>query len=261
MNRAMRTAASGMQGQQLLVDTIANNIANANTTGFKKSRLAFRSLLYQTMREPGAPTAGTQMSPSGLQVGSGTEVASSQRSFVQGEIESTGGMLDVAIVGEGFFEIAMPSGEIRYTRDGSFQMDGSGQLVTADGFRVEPGINIDQDAVNVTISQDGRVLVQDAAGTISDAGQLRLARFPNPAGLKAMGANLYMATESSGAATQLTPGDAGAGILRHQYRERSNVTVVEELIELIQAQRNYEINSRTIRVSDEMMQQLGNLIR
>jgi flagellar basal-body rod protein FlgG len=261
MIRAMRTAASGMMAQQTQVDTIANNIANVNTASFKKNRVNFRSLLYSTLREPGAATVANQQNPTGLQVGTGTEVSSSIKLFLQGDIEQTGNDLDVAIQGDGFFRIAMGNGEFRYTRDGAFRVDGEGAVVTVDGFRLEPAVSIPPDAEKVIIAQDGTVQVRSGGSDALQArGQIRLTRFPNPAGLRAEGSNFFRETASSGAPTDVTPGDAGAGFLRQAFLERSNVSVVDELIALIQAQRNYEVNSRTIQVSDEMLQQVSNLI-
>jgi len=261
MIRAMRTAASGMLAQQTQVDTIANNIANVNTTGFKSNRVNFRSLLYTTLREPGAATSASQMNPTGLQIGSGTEVSSSIKQFMQGEMEQTGNPLDMMIQGEGFFKIDLGNGEFRYTRDGSFRQDSDGDLVTVDGFKLDPGIKIPDDATNITIGQDGTVQAltagSDTPGTI---GEIRIVRFANPTGLRAEGSNMFRLTASSGPETELSPGDPGAGFLRQGFLERANVSVVNELISLIQAQRNYEVNSRTIRVSDEMLQQVSNLI-
>lgn len=262
MLRAMRTAAAGMQSQQMQVDTIANNIANVNTSGFKKNQLSFRSLLYRTLREPGAPTQGSSVDPTGLQVGSGSEVASSMKLFQQGDLEPTGNPLDIAISGEGFFQITLGNGEVRYTRDGHFRTDANGALVTVDGFLLDPNVNVPADATEISISQDGTVAVTQAGSpTPSIVGNITLVRFPNPAGLKAVGSNLFGETASSGAPTTQTPGQAGTGLIRQAFRERSNVAIVDELIALIEAQRNYEVNSRTIRVSDEMLQQVGNLIR
>ena len=261
MIRAMRTAASGMLAQQTQVDTLANNIANVNTTGFKSNRVNFRSLLYTTLREPGSATGADQMNPTGLQIGSGAEVSSSIKQFVQGELELTGNPLDVAVQGEGFFQIDMGNGEYRYTRDGSFRQDATGALVTVDGYKLDPGITIPDDATSITIGQDGTVQVTIAgADTPSQAGNIQVARFANPAGLRAEGSNFFRLTASSGPEKMLTPGQTGAGLLRQNFLERSNVSVVNELISLIQAQRNYEVNSRTIRVSDEMLQQVSNLI-
>ncbi len=262
MIRAMRTAAAGMQTQQMQVDTIANNIANVNTSGFKKNQLAFRSLLYKTLREPGAPTSGSQIDPTGLQVGSGAEVASSMKIFAQGDLEPTSNPLDVAVSGEGFFQIRLGNGDTRFTRDGAFRTDANGTLVTVDGFPLEPNVTIPPDAIDISVGQDGTVAVTQAGSpTPSIVGNITLVRFPNPAGLKAVGSNLFSETASSGAPTTQTPGQSGTGILRQAFRERSNVSIVDELISLIEAQRNYEVNSRTIRVSDEMMQQAGQMIR
>ena len=261
MIRAMRTAASGMLAQQMQVDTIANNIANVNTTSYKKDALAFRTLLYRTFREPGAVTSGTQMNPTGLQIGSGAEIASSIKLHVQGDLEPTGNEMDVAINGPGFFRVRLGNGEFRYTRDGTFRKDANGDMVTVDGFRLEPPINFPADAETISIAQDGTVTVSQAGGGSKEAGQILLIRFANPSGLKAVGANLFSETLSSGIATPQTPGLNGMGFLRNGFRERSNVQIVDELIELIQAQRNYEVNSRTIRVGDEMLQQVSNLVR
>ena len=262
MIRALRTASTGMQAQQRQVETIANNIANVNTTGFKKNRLAFRSLLYQTYRKPGANLAKNQIDPTGLQVGTGTEVSSSVKSFVQGDLVPTSGQFDVAIKGEGFFGVDAPNGETLYTRDGALRIDSEGTLVTPDGFKLSQQITIPQDALSVSIGSDGTVTYTTASSPQgSAAGQLKLFRFTNPAGLDARGDNYYAETPSSGTATEQTPGDAGSGVIKHGYLERSNVQVVDELIELIQAQRNYELNSRTIKVGDEMMQQVNQMIR
>ncbi len=261
MFRAMRSAASGMQAQQSQVDTIANNIANVNTSGFKRNRLNFRALLYTTLREPGASTAAAQMNPTGLQIGSGTEVSSSIKVHIQGDLELTGNELDLALQGDGYFKINTGNGEFRYTRDGAFRKDANGDVVTVDGFRLDPGITIPQDALSVVISHDGTVQVKVAGNdNLQNIGQIRVTRFSNPAGLRAEGQNFFSVTDSSGPPTAQAPGDRGAGFLRQGFLERSNVSVVDELIALIQAQRNYEVNSRTIQVADEMLQQVSNLI-
>ena len=260
MIRAMRTAASGMTAQQMHVDTIANNIANVNTGAFKREQLSFRTALYRTYREPGAATAGNFSNPTGLQVGSGVEVGSSLKLHEQGDLELTNNELDVALNGPGYFRVQLGNGEFRYTRDGSFRKDGNGDVVTADGYRLEPRINIGDGITDISIGQDGTVTGQ-AAGGVTSIGQIQIFRFSNVGGLKATDANLFEETLSSGAAQQTVPGEAGAGFLRQNFRERSNVQIVEELIELIQAQRNYEVNSRTIRVGDEMLQQVGQLVR
>jgi len=260
MIRALRTASTGMQAQQRQVETIANNIANVNTTGFKKNRLAFRSLLYQTYRKPGAAVSKEGIDPTGLQVGTGAEVSSSIKNHRQGDLVPTSGKFDVAIKGEGFFQVAMPNGQVAYTRDGAFRIDGEGNLVTPEGYPVGPsGITIPDGTEQVTIGIDGIVTITTAQSPQGvEAGNLVLMRFANPAGLEAIGDNYYRETASSGTATQVTPGESE---LRHGYLERSNVQVVDELIELIQAQRNYELNSRTIKVGDEMMQQVNQMIR
>ncbi len=259
MSRAMRTAASGMLAQQMQVDTIANNIANVNTSGFKRNRVSFRSLLYTTLREPGSSTSATQMNPTGLQLGSGSEVSSSVKLYLQGDPEPTGNPYDMFINGNGFFKVATGDGTFKYTRDGSFRRDGNGDIVTVDGLRLEPGINVPDNIKDVVVGNDG--LVQGRVGdTIQTIGQLRLSRFPNPNGLRAEGENFYRETPSSGVPVEQTPGEGGAGLIRQQFLERSNVAIVDELIALIQAQRNYEVNSRTISVSDEMMQQVSQLI-
>jgi flagellar basal-body rod protein FlgG len=262
MIRALMTAASGMKAQQMQVDTIANNIANANTGAFKKSELSFRALLYQTYDEPGAPTAQNQRNPTGLQVGTGTEVAGSEKIFQQGALEPTSNAFGAGIQGEGFFRVKIPSGEVRYTRDGNFHRDVNGGLVTSEGYFLDPPITVPSDAIAATIGGDGTVTVQlSEDGTPQQAGQINLFRFPNPGGLKAQGGNYYSESASSGRATQGTAGTNGTGILRQSYQERSNVSVVDELVGLILAQRNYEVNSRAIKVSDEMLQQVNQLIR
>ncbi len=262
MLRSLMTAASGMKAQQMQVDTIANNIANVNTAGFKKSRLAFKSLLYQTYREPGATTGAGQQESTGLQVGSGTEVSSSQKIFAQGNLELTGGKLDLAIEGEGFFEVQTGSGERYLTRNGNFRLDSTGRIVTTEGYPLQPQITLSQDIVGFTISRDGTVTTyksNDDLGTT--AGQIQLLRVPNPSGLKAQGGNYFTVTQSSGTAQTVQPGQTGAGEIVQGSLERSNVETVNELVGLIVAQRNYEVNSRAIRVSDEMLQQVNQLIR
>jgi flagellar basal-body rod protein FlgG len=262
MIRALMTAASGMKAQQKQVDTIANNIANVNTGGFKKSNLAFRSMLYQTYREPGASTNASQMNPTGLQIGSGVEISGSTKDFRQGELEPTGAPFDLSIQGEGFFEITLGNGEVRYTRDGSFRRDGNGKIVTPEGYPVTGAPEISPTAIDVIVTEDGRFLSRDTEGQVpTEIGKMQLYRFSNPSGLKAQGGNLYSLTASSGVAVTTDPGNEGTGILRQGYRERANVETVDELVGLILAQRNYEVNSRAVRVSDEMLQQVNQMIR
>ena len=250
-----------MKAQQFQVDTIANNIANVNTSGFKKSRLSFRSLLYQTYREPGLPLANNQNDVTGLQIGSGTEVSGSRKMMLQGVLELTGGPLDFGIEGEGFFEIQLPSGEQRYTRNGTFRQDFNGSLVTAEGYVLTDQVRIPPDALGVSIAPDGTVFAVGDDNTKSAIGTVRLHVFANPTGLKAEGGNYFSPTESSGPAAARQPGLQGAGSVRQGYLERSNVETVDELVSLIVAQRNYEVNSRAIRVSDEMLQQVNQLVR
>jgi flagellar basal-body rod protein FlgG len=260
--RALMTAASGMKVQQMQVDTIANNIANVNTTGFKKNELAFREMLYETVREPGAPTAAAQMAPTGLQFGSGSEIASSVKTFRQGELAPSGNSLDMAINGTGFFRVRLGNGEYRYTRDGSFRKDGSNQLVTSEGYPLDPPISIPPDAIEVIIGEDGSVNVMKSESGLPEAvTNMSLFRFANASGLKAQGANLYSETASSGQAQQASPGSDGTGSIKQAYLERSNVQVVDELVALIVAQRNYEINSKAIKASDEMLQQVNSMVR
>lgn len=262
MIRALMTAASGMKAQEMQVDTIANNIANANTSSFKKSELSFRALLYQTYEEPGASTAQSQRKPIGLQVGTGTEVAGSNKIFGQGELEPTSNTWGMGIDGEGFFRVKIPNGDVRYTRDGDFHRSATGQLVTSEGFVLDPPITIPDNAIQTTIGQDGIVEIMiSESGSAQQVGQVNLYRFPNAGGLKAQSGNLFSETTSSGAATQAIGGQSGTGMIRQGYRERSNVSTVDELVGLILAQRNYEVNSRAIKVSDEMMQQVNQLIR
>ncbi|MFT7669348.1 MAG: flagellar basal-body rod protein FlgG [Planctomycetota bacterium] len=258
----MMTAASGMKAQQKMVDTIANNIANVNTGGFKRSSLTFRSLLYQTYKEPGAPTSQQGMNPTGLQIGSGVEISGSRKSFRQGDMEATAAPFDMAINGPGFFRVSLPDGSFQYTRDGSFHRDGDGRVVTSSGYPLETFPTIGPDVIDINVSEDGTVttLTSDS-DTGTNAGALKLYRFANPEGLKAQGGNLYSETDSSGTSGEQVPGTTGTGRLVHRHVERSNVEVVEELVGLIMAQRNYEVNSRAVKAADEMLQQANQIIR
>jgi flagellar basal-body rod protein FlgG len=264
MIRAFNTSATGMNAQQLVLDNTANNLANVNTTGFKKSTVDFQDLLYANLRQPGSESSTGLQVPTGLQIGTGVRVAGNTRSFTTGALDNTGNSLDVAIEGNGFFQIASPSGgPSRYTRDGSFSLNAQRQLVTADGFFVEPRITIPQDALSVTVGTDGSVSVVNASSpnTSTVVGQLQIARFANPAGLSSEGRNLYSETPASGAATLTVPGQNGTGMLRGGFLERSNVEVVQELVNLIQAQRAYEFNTKAIRVADEMLSFTNDLVR
>ena len=259
--RALRTAASGMAAQQLNVEVISNNIANMNTVGFKRQRAEFQDLLYQNVERMGAQSSsqGTVV-PTGIQIGAGVKAGSVYRITEQGSPTQTGGLYDVAIDGRGYFQILLPSGETAFTRAGNFALNGEGQLVTDDGYAVQPNISIPQDAVDVSISKSGQVQVITAGTTEpSIVGQLELASFFNEAGLEAIGDNLLMETAASGAANVGTPGDVGFGQLLHRYTEASNVDAVAEISALIIAQRAYEMNSRVISASDEMLSTLSRL--
>ncbi|MHC4622292.1 MAG: flagellar basal-body rod protein FlgG [Planctomycetota bacterium] len=253
MLRAFSTAATGMTGQQMMVDVIANNLANINTTGFKRSQINFQDLLYVTMEEPGTEVASGITSPGGLEIGSGVRAASTVKVFTPGELQNTGNPLDIAITGEGFLQVTLPNGDPRYTRDGSLQINADGQLVTATGYFIEPAISVPTDAVSVDIGKDGGVNVTDPSGTVSVVGNIQLVRFPNPSGLSNEGDNLLAETEASGTATTGTPGENGLGTIQSGFLEKSNVQMVTELVNLITAQRAYEINSRAIKAGDDML--------
>ena len=260
MIRSLWISKTGLDAQQTQLDVISNNLANVATNGFKRSRAVFEDLLYQTLRQPGAQSSQTTMIPSGLQVGTGVRPVATARNFSQGNLQQTSNSLDVAINGQGFLQVSMPDGTTSYTRDGSLHLDAQGQIVTSNGFPVSPAITIPSNATKINIGQDGIVTVNvpgQAAPT--QVGQLQLATFANPAGLQANGQNLYVETASSGAPTAKTPGTNGAGTLNQGYVETSNVNVVEELVNMIQTQRAYEINSRAIQVSDQMLQKLSQL--
>lgn len=262
MMRSLWTAGSGMIAQQFNIDTIANNLANVNTVGFKRSRVDFQDLLYQTVRFAGSPvTAGTQI-PTGLQVGHGVRPVSTQKIFTTGTFKQTDNPLDLMIEGDGFFQVLMPDGQLAYTRDGAFKIDGQGRLVTSDGFVVQPEITIPSDAVSVNVGTDGTVSVLTSGNNQpQNLGQLQLARFINPAGLRSMGRNLFAATAASGAPMTGAAGLDGLGSIAQGYLEMSNVQVVEEMVNMILAQRAYEVNSKAIQASDEMLQTANNLRR
>ncbi len=262
MIRAMRTAASGMFAQKLNVDNISNNLANVNTTGFKKSKLEFQDVLYQVYRMAGATAQEGAEVPVELQIGYGTRVVASQRIFTQGDLSATGNALDVAIDGDGFFVIEMPDGTVAFTRDGAFKLSNEGQLVTSDGYPLAAAITIPPEAEEVSIGVDGTVTVRNAGETeVTDVGQILLAKFLNPAGLSAMGRNLYRQTTASGDYIEGVAGEEGLGQIRQGYLEVSNVETVEEMVNLIIAQRAYEVNSKAIQTSEEMTQIANNLKR
>ena len=257
MNRSLYIAATGMNAQQTEMDIISNNLANTSTNGFKASRGVFQDLLYQTERQPGAQSTEQTELPSGLQLGTGVEPIASERLFTQGNLQQTGNSTDLAIQGSGFFQVQMPDGTTAYTRNGSFQVSSTGQLVTAAGYPVTPALTIPANAITMTIGTDGVVTVTQP-GTVNPTqiGTLQIATFINPAGLQALGQNLFAETASSGAPTIAAPGQGGAGTINQGYVETSNVNVVQELVNMIQAQRAYEINSKAVSTSDQMLQTL-----
>jgi flagellar basal-body rod protein FlgG len=261
MLRAFSTAATGMTAQQMMVDTVANNLANVNTTGFKRSQINFQDLLYVDLREPGTEVASGLTSPSGLEIGSGVRPASTVKVFTPGELENTARPLDIAITGDGFLQVSMPDGTLKYTRDGALQINANGELVSTTGYMIEPAISIPIDAKSISIEKDGGVNVTDASGTQSVAGNIQLARFPNPSGLSSEGDNLLAETEASGTPTTGTPGENGFGTIQSGFLEKSNVQMVTELVNLITAQRAYEINSRAIRAGDDMLRTASQIVR
>jgi len=252
--RALFTAATGMEAQQAQIDTIANNIANVNTTGFKKSRTEFQDLFYETLRAPGATSADGAVLPTGVQVGHGVQLSAINTIFTAGDRVNTGNALDLAIDGSGFFQVQRPTGETVYTRDGTFKVDGDGNMVTAQGFQMIPNITIPSDALSVTILPDGTVNSEQAgSATTQNLGQIQLARFANPAGLRVVGGNLLEATEASGDPETGTPAQDGFGAVASGFLEGSNVEVAEELVAMILAQRAFEVSSRVIQAGDEML--------
>lgn len=262
MIKAMRTAASGMAAQQMNVDTIANNLANVNTTGFKKTKLEFQDLLYTSIREAGVASSTGTTVPTSLEVGYGTRPVATVRQFQVGELSQTGNPLDVAIEGNGFFQVTMPDGTISYTRDGSLKLSADGQITTSDGFFITPEITIPEDAESISIGFDGRISARIVGQSEpEELGQLELVKFINPAGLEAMGHNLYMQTVASGDPVVGIPGEEGLGTLGQGYLEMSNVDVVQEMVNMIVAQRAYEINSKAIQTSDDMSALANNLKR
>ncbi|HEU4401280.1 MAG TPA: flagellar basal-body rod protein FlgG [Candidatus Polarisedimenticolia bacterium] len=262
MQRALWSAASGMQAQQLQIDTIANNLANVNTNGFKRSRAEFQDLLYQTITAPGAPSSATTRNPAGLQLGLGVKPGSVKKIFGQGDFKKTDNPLDVVIQGQGFFKVLLPDGTLSYTRDGAFTTNRDGQLVNAQGYTLDPPVTLPPDTLSVTVGADGTVSVtQPGQAAATQVGQIELGNFVNPTGLLSLGGNLFQPTGASGDAVDGTPGLDGLGTIGQGFLEVSNVSIVSELVDMIAAQRAYELNSRAIRASDEMMQQLNSLVR
>lgn len=264
MLRGMFTAASGMKSQQMMLDVISNNLSNANTTGFKKSHIDFQDLLYQTLRQAGSSSSSSTLYPTGIQLGHGSRPVAIRHQYDQGNLIATSSPLDLAIQGNGFFQITLPDGRIAYTRDGSFGRTSDGQLVNNDGYFLEPAITIPTNisSNDITISADGRVSYQDPNGTGStEVGQIQIASFANPAGLQALGSNLFIETSASGNVNLGNPGEDGRGTLVQNFLESSNVAVVDEMVNMILAQRAYEVNVRSIQAADEMLQAANNLRR
>ena len=260
MIRSLWISKTGLEAQQTQMDVIANNLANVSTTGFKRSRAVFEDLLYQNIRQPGAQSSQQTQVPSGLQIGTGVRPIASERIHTQGNLQQSSNNLDVAINGAGFFQILMPDGTTAYTRDGSFQTDNQGQLVTSSGFPVQPALTIPPNTTSITIARDGTVSVtQPGVAAPVQIGSLQLATFINPAGLQSQGENLYVETGSSGTPNTNVPGTNGTGLINQGYVETSNVNVVEELVNMIQTQRAYEINSKAITTSDQMLQKLSQI--
>ena len=260
MIRSLWIAKTGLDAQQTQMDVISNNLANVSTSGFKRARAVFEDLLYQTIRQPGAQSSEQTQLPSGLQIGTGVKPVATERIFTQGNLQQTGNAKDVAIQGNGFFQVLMPDGTTAYSRDGSFQADANGQLVTSSGYAVQPAITIPADTQSLTIARDGTVsITQPGSSNATSIGTLQLAMFVNPAGLQSLGENLYGETAASGTPSSNAPGSNGAGLLNQGYVETSNVNVVEELVNMIQTQRAYEINSKAISTSDQMLQRLTQL--
>lgn len=262
MIRALWTAGTGMNVQQMNLDVIAHNIANVNTNGFKKSRADFQDLMYQTLRLQGARTEGGAMVPTGIQIGLGAMLSSVQKVFQQGDYQRTDNELDVAIEGNGFFQVNMPSGEKAYTRAGALKTDAEGKIVTSDGYTIEPSLTIPARTTSISIENDGSVSVQIQGQTAPQSlGRIELATFINPTGLRAIGKNLFMETDASGTPTTGNPGQNGIGTVLQGFLEMSNVNVMQEMINMIIGQRAYEVNSKAIQAADEMLQMSNNLRR
>lgn len=260
MIKSLWTAKTGLESQQTKLDVISNNLANVSTNGFKRSRPVFEDLLYQNMRQPGAQNNIQDRLPSGMQVGTGVRAVATERLHTQGGLEQTENSRDLAINGEGFFQVLMPDGTTAYTRDGSFQLNENGQMVTANGYPVEPAIFLPANALSVNVGEDGTVSVRQPGVAIdNEVGQISVSTFINPAGLQSIGGNLYLETGASGAPNENMPGMNGAGRLFQGYVETSNVNVVEEMVNMIQTQRAYEINSKAVSTSDEMLARLSQL--
>ncbi|MBY0229447.1 MAG: flagellar basal-body rod protein FlgG [Gemmataceae bacterium] len=257
MIKALFTASTGLNAQSTSIDTVANNLANVNTNGFKRNHLDFQDLIYVNEVSPGA--AQGQDPPSGLQVGSGVRVAGTPKIFTQGSLITTGNNYDLAIEGQGFLQVSLPNGSTAYTRDGALRINSQGSLVTSDGFPIQPQLNVSSDILSISVAPDGTISGTNATGAKSNVGQLTLVRFSNPAGLSAEGRNLFTETASSGSPITGTPGQNGTGLLRQGVLERSNVEAVTELVNLILAQRAFEFNTRSIQSADQMLSRISQM--
>ena len=260
MIRSLWIAKTGLDAQQTQLDVISNNLANVSTNGFKRARAVFEDLLYQTLRQPGAQSSQQTTIPSGLQLGTGVKPIATERIFTQGSLNQTSNPLDLAINGQGFFQITMPDGTLSYTRDGSFQKDANGQIITSSGYPLSPALTVPANATSITVGRDGVVsIIQAGSSAATQIGTIQLANFVNPGGLQSSGENLFVETASSGTPTPNTPGTNGTGLLNQGYVETSNVNVAEELVTMIQTQRAYELNSKVITTSDQMLAKLSQL--
>lgn len=259
---ALWTSATGMDSQQTNIDTISNNLSNVNTTGFKKSRVNFQDIMYHRTKQPGTPNAQGSQVPIGVEIGHGSKVSATQKLFSEGSMKNTENPLDIVIEGDGFLQVQRPDGTTAYTRDGSLKQDGEGRIVTSDGYPIQPELYIPEDATEISITSDGTVAVRVAGDNEpQQLGQIQLARFSNPAGLNSVGRNLFEATSASGEAMVNTPGSAGYGTIAQGFLEMSNVKVVEEMVNMIAAQRAYEVNSKSIQAADEMLKTATQLRR
>ena len=260
MMRSLWISKTGLDAQQTQLDVVSNNLANVGTTGFKRQRAVFEDLLYQTLRQPGAQSSQQTTIPTGLQVGTGVRAVATARIFSQGNLNQTNNPMDIAVNGQGFFQVLMPDGSAAYTRDGAFQVDAQGQLVTANGYPLQPSLTVPANASAVTIGQDGTVSVRvPGQAAPQSVGTIQLTNFVNPAGLQALGSNLFGETAASGTPNTSAPGANGVGFVSQGFLETSNVNIVEELVNMIQTQRAYEINSKAIQTSDQMLQRLAQL--
>lgn len=260
MIRSLWIARTGLEAQQTNIDVIANNLANVSTNGFKKSRAVFEDLLYQVVRQPGAQSSQQTQVSNGLQLGAGVQPVSTARIFTQGNLQFTQNPLDMAINGNGFFQILMPDGTIGYTRNGSFQKDNQGNIVTPEGHPLQPNITIPDTAVSVSVGADGVVTITEPGNPAPvQLGTIQVATFINPGGLLSVGSNLYLETASSGTPTPNTPGQNGSGVIEQNFVETSNVDVAEELVSMIEAQRAYELNSKVVSTSDQMLSRLSQM--